>query len=77
MKTITTVREYDEQGRMVKETVSEVVTQDPYIPMPTYHCTCGTSVICPVHPGNRWWQAPPLPGTIYSTTVTPCLAVTP
>lgn len=57
MKTITTTREWDAEGRLIKETVCEQVTADPvpyvFPAAPntfTPNCTCGTTVgYCPVH----------------------------
>lgn len=51
MKTITTTREYDAEGRLVKETVCEQVTADPAPFMPSLPNTLPTSI--PPH-----WQYP-------------------
>ena len=66
MKRITTTREYDDQGRLVKETVMETVAPDaPVYYWPT--CTCGTSGYCPTHGWRQptWYCSG---GSIGSTT---------
>lgn len=53
MKTVVTTREYDDQGRMVRETVTETTQADQGYYQPAYTgCTCPSSY-CPMHYGMR------------------------
>lgn len=73
MKTITTTREYDEQGRLVKETVMETETETPDAPVypPQQACTCGNLYgWCPLHGQRGQWQMP-IVTCIGSVGVTP------
>lgn len=74
MKTITTTREYDEQGRLVKETVMETETSDAPVYYPRQTCTCGGTTWCPVHGQRGWWQWPVIT-CASSVGVTPDYAV--
>jgi hypothetical protein len=51
MKTTTTTREYDDEGRMTRETIVEQETAE--LPTSIAQCSCGWSTVCPVHP---LWQ---------------------
>lgn len=57
MKTVTTTREYDDEGRMVKETVIETSYPDVLPHANACNCLSYGSGYCPVH-GYRWQQQP-------------------
>jgi len=61
-KTKVTKREFDEEGRMVSETITE--TEHSYYDgvYPSMMCTCGSTAGCPIH---RY-----IPATIWCSTST-------
>lgn len=65
MRTVTTTREYDNEGRMVRETVVETDHPETH----ARPCSCGYSTWCPTHGYARYYPTPTWPGiTITSTT---------
>lgn len=70
--TKTTVREYDAEGNLTRETITE---QDD--PRPVYACQCGWSHYCPAH--GYWRTSPTIwtyPQTITVTSGTNSYSVT-
>lgn len=73
IKTVTTTRKYDDEGRLIEETVCETTTPDPAVPVVLPHfnttpCLCGTSARCYVHYPLQSWEPQPYYPTWTCTT---------